>query len=279
MLSDMTNELTPEQQSRLDALIAALKAMPSCDGLFSPYASATGSYAADSKDEVGEVADRVRTDNFRKYATALLLAGTDVILCGEAPGWAGCRHSGIAFSDEKRIAAQAFPFTGCELLPLAAAGQRPLREEQSARIVWGGIERAVRAPLLFNTAIGETLHHVAATITQPLGGATMTVDRITGAIAYSILLGVPVSLGLVGLFSEFPPSPNLASGLQIDPAQAQNLSAIVSILKMATAAMGALFVIPLAILVNHWQRGFDTGVMALVSAVMAIVLFATAWAM
>jgi uracil-DNA glycosylase len=150
MLSDMTNELTTEQQAHLDALIAALQAMPSCDGLFSPYASATGSYAADSKDEVGEVADRIRTDNFRKYATALLLAGTDVILCGEAPGWAGCRHSGIAFSDEKRIAAQAFPFTGCELLPLAAAGQRPLLEEQSARIVWGGIERAVRAPLLFN---------------------------------------------------------------------------------------------------------------------------------
>ena len=58
----------------------------------------------------------------------------DWILCGEAPGYAGCRHSGIAFTSERLLLEGAIP-------RVAPLGRRittralPL-SEQSATIVW-----------------------------------------------------------------------------------------------------------------------------------------------
>lgn len=150
MTNHVSAPLTDDQEHRLERLLVALRAMPSSDGLLNPYASASGTYAADSRDEIGADADAVRLSNFRTYVRTLMRAGTDVILCGEAPGYAGCRFSGCAFSDEVRIAQQQFPFEGCEVLPMASAGRRALMEEQSARIVWGGLARADKMPLLFN---------------------------------------------------------------------------------------------------------------------------------
>lgn len=125
--------------------------MPSSDGLFSPYGSANGSFAKDSRDEVGEEADRIRIHNLRTYLTHLIHAGSDVILCGEAPSYAGCRFSGCAFSDEFRIAAQKFPFSGCELLPGARNRDRELMKERSASIVWDALERSYTMPVLWNS--------------------------------------------------------------------------------------------------------------------------------
>lgn len=143
--------LTPQQKEALTKLINALQAMPSSDGLFSPYGSAKGSYAEDSRDEVGEEADHIRTHNLRTYLTHLLQAGADVILCGEAPSYAGCRFSGCAFSDEVRLAAQEFPFSGCQLLPRARNNQRELMKERSASVVWQALKRSSTMPVLWNS--------------------------------------------------------------------------------------------------------------------------------
>lgn len=136
---------------RLDALIHSLKALPSAVGLFNPYASASAERTADSRDEVGAEADQVRTHNLKTYLRNLLDAGADVILCGEAPSFAGCRFSGIAFSDEVRVSEQRFPFQGCQLLPAAASLQRPLMKERSASVVWDALGRAPVLPVLWNS--------------------------------------------------------------------------------------------------------------------------------
>jgi hypothetical protein len=56
------------------------------------------------------------------------------ILCGEAPGYLGCRHSGIAFTSESLLLNGAIPRVPREISALTIS-DRPLKE-QSATIVW-----------------------------------------------------------------------------------------------------------------------------------------------
>ncbi len=77
----------------------------------------------------------IRRRNLRAYLE--LFAQADYVLVGEAPGYAGCRFSGIPFTSEAQI-------VGPERLPWAAAREgaweqsslgEPWRE-RSAQIVW-----------------------------------------------------------------------------------------------------------------------------------------------
>jgi uracil-DNA glycosylase len=144
--------MTPKQQADLDRLMEALKRLPSSDGLMNPYASAKGTYAADSQDEIGETADDIRLHNFRSIVSSLLDAGSNVILCGEAPGYQGARAVGYAFSSEREVQAAHFPFQDCRLLPGAASGERKLYHEPSALYIWRAMARA-KAPAILHNAV------------------------------------------------------------------------------------------------------------------------------
>lgn len=66
------------------------------------------------------------------------------ILCGEAPGYQGCRHSGIAFTSERLLMEGVIP--RLEALPHRLTSRRLPYSEPSATIVWKvlkhlGIER------------------------------------------------------------------------------------------------------------------------------------------
>lgn len=56
------------------------------------------------------------------------------ILCGEAPGFQGCRHSGIAFTSEKQLVAGSIPRV--PKIDKATFINRPPYTEPSATIVW-----------------------------------------------------------------------------------------------------------------------------------------------
>lgn len=62
-----------------------------------------------------------------------------VILCGEAPGYAGARHSGVAFTSESQICAGSVPRMASDVRRLTA--RRKPFSEQSATIVWETLYR------------------------------------------------------------------------------------------------------------------------------------------
>jgi hypothetical protein len=68
-----------------------------------------------------------------------LFADAQIILVGEAAGYAGCRFSGIPFTCERQLAGQdRLPWTNGESLARTSSAQK-LWVERSARIVWGAI--------------------------------------------------------------------------------------------------------------------------------------------
>lgn len=63
----------------------------------------------------------------------------EFILCGEAPGHLGCRHSGIAFTSERQLLAGAIPRVS---QPQQRLTSQPLSfSEPSATIVWKALYR------------------------------------------------------------------------------------------------------------------------------------------
>lgn len=94
--------------------------------------------------EVDETLDRPdgavrRLTNLRHYLTEFRHAR--YVLISEAPGYAGCRFSGVSFTDERFL-------VGPEALPWARTSgpyqrssrdDRSMRREMSATIVWGAL--------------------------------------------------------------------------------------------------------------------------------------------
>jgi len=82
-------------------------------------------------------APRIRQANLRRYLESF--AGAAYILVGEAAGYAGCRFSGIPFTDESQL-------VGPEQLDWAKGGGwrqsslKKLWRERSAQIVWPALD-------------------------------------------------------------------------------------------------------------------------------------------
>lgn len=153
MPSDPPTDPTPTRPSNpaaLDRLVEALRAMPSREGLMNPYRSARAPDVSAVAEEIGRDADRVRTANLRAYLDAVLGAGADTLLCGEAPSCVGTRWTGIPFTSERETASGDFPLEACHLLRRAARGERPLMKEASALYVWRALARAPVPVVLWN---------------------------------------------------------------------------------------------------------------------------------
>jgi uracil-DNA glycosylase len=133
-----------------DDLIAALRQIPSRDGLMNPYHSDQGRPVPAIADEIGPEADRVRTRNLRNYLATLLGAGSDVLFCGEAPSAVGQIWTGVAFTSERELLTPEFPLEGCSLLPGARSGDRPLMKEPSALYIWRALRRMKTPAVLCN---------------------------------------------------------------------------------------------------------------------------------
>lgn len=74
-------------------------------------------------------ADRIRRDNLRRYLESFT-TWPEALVLGEAPGWRGCRFSGVPFTSEAQLAG-SLPFSG-EPSSLAKLPHR----EAAATIFW-----------------------------------------------------------------------------------------------------------------------------------------------
>jgi hypothetical protein len=119
-------------------IVADLAALPAADDLFNPYAD-------------DDPAAAIRRANLTRHLTALLERGTPYLMVAEAPGYRGCRWTGIPVMSE-RIMLQ-----GIAKWDLLGAGYQPTSDvpegvaEATPTILWGAvIEYLDHPPLLWN---------------------------------------------------------------------------------------------------------------------------------
>jgi len=123
----------------LDPFLNRLAATPSPPDTVNPWSDETP-YGA------------VRRRNLRLFFGQRLERGVDTLMLGEAPGYLGCRRSGIGFTSETQL------MSGIPALDLLGegrgyqlSGEFPnLRKEQSATIVWGELARLQFVPLIWS---------------------------------------------------------------------------------------------------------------------------------
>ncbi|CAN5732424.1 uracil-DNA glycosylase [soil metagenome] len=120
------------------SLIALLAATPSTETVFNPY---------DASTDCGATC----RCNLSLYLNELLCRQTTTLLLGEAPGYQGCRLTGIPFTSE-HILLNGVPSLG--MLGVAKGYRRSttgdrLKKEPSATIVWQALELFQFLPLLW----------------------------------------------------------------------------------------------------------------------------------
>ena len=123
---------------QLEPFLDRLAAIPPPPDSVNPWSSET-------------VYGQIRLQNLRRYFAQLLERGVDTLMLGEAPGYLGCRRSGIGFTSETQLMDGIAPvgLFGAER-GYQLSGEFPeMRKEQSATIVWGELARLEFVPLIW----------------------------------------------------------------------------------------------------------------------------------
>lgn len=94
---------------------------------------------------------QIRLDNLRRYLHQLRERQVTIAMIGEAPGYQGCRRTGIGFTSEPQLLA-GIPELGMlgESRGYRLSGEfTDRRKEPSATIVWGALARLDFVPLFW----------------------------------------------------------------------------------------------------------------------------------
>ena len=75
---------------QLDSFLDRLAAIPAPPDSVNPWSSET-------------VYGQIRLQNLRRYFAQLLERGVDTLMLGEAPGYLGCRRTGVGFTSEPQL--------------------------------------------------------------------------------------------------------------------------------------------------------------------------------
>lgn len=146
---------------KVEDFIGMLAAAPHADSVFNPWAEYSPAL------DIGPEAASLRINNLRAYL-AHRITSTRLLFIAEAPGYQGCRFSGIPMTCERTLLGGkagispdlVFPATEPKLRTSSptGAGSRTQREfgyaEPTATYVWGELARrpeAARQVVLWNT--------------------------------------------------------------------------------------------------------------------------------
>jgi uracil-DNA glycosylase len=121
---------------QLDPFLSRLAAMPAPPDSVNPWSGET-------------VYGQIRLQNLRLYFAQLLERGVDTLMVGEAPGYQGCRRTGIGFTSEPQLMAgiPGLDMLGAERGYQLSGEFSDRRKEPSATIVWGELARLDFVPL------------------------------------------------------------------------------------------------------------------------------------
>jgi hypothetical protein len=123
---------------QLEPFLDRLAAIPAPPDSVNPWSSET-------------IYGQIRLQNLRRYFAQLLERGVDTLMLGEAPGYLGCRRTGVGFTSEPQLIG-GIPEQGMfgAERGYQLSGEFPdLRKEQSATIVWGELTRLDFVPLVW----------------------------------------------------------------------------------------------------------------------------------
>lgn len=104
-------------------------AEPTLPGIFNPWKERC-------ETDMSPDAPLLRQDRLRAH---LSCPGAKLLLIGEAPGYQGCRYSGVAFTSERLLLEGAIP--RIQLTDRITSRPKPW-SEPSATIVWGALQEA-----------------------------------------------------------------------------------------------------------------------------------------
>jgi len=120
--------------NKIDTFISRLSSIPKTNGT-------TNLYFGNSRES------EIRKNNLRIYLNKMKTVNPRFLILGEAPGYKGCRLSGIAFTSEKVLFEN--PFFKNEPIQFINE-QGKLESEISATIVWSELSRLKEKPLIWN---------------------------------------------------------------------------------------------------------------------------------
>lgn len=102
--------------------------------------------------------NKIRKENLKLYLQNMMDKKSELLLVGEAPGWRGCRFTGVPFTSENILFEENNPFKNIFEL-IAGYGYKKTNEnikclkERTATIMWTGLKEAELYkfnPLLWN---------------------------------------------------------------------------------------------------------------------------------
>jgi uracil-DNA glycosylase len=119
--------------------VERLSLVPEMPAVFNPY----------HEDNPGGA---IRKSNLARYLDRMLDRHPRIVLVGEAPGYRGCRITGVPFTSERILLSDPTPFGlfGREAGFLPSEESNPYRSEATASIVWQTLTNIGECPLLWN---------------------------------------------------------------------------------------------------------------------------------
>ena len=134
-------------------------------------------------------ADRIRRENLQRYLESFTILPATLVI-GEAPGWRGCRFSGVPFTSEAQLTG-SLPFGGAP----SSLGNQP-HSEAAATIFWQ-VMRAYHPRFLAWNSLPQHPHLLG----QPCSNRTPLQSEIRqadGALAKLVVLLAPRQVIAVG---------------------------------------------------------------------------------
>ncbi len=132
----------PADDQAIDRFISELSRVTLSGDAFNEYAP-------------GDANNAIRRANLRLYLRTMAARGPATLLVMEAPGYRGCRLTGVPVTSRKVLleGVPALNMFGADAgyCDVADAGFERVYGEQSATIVWGALEELKALPFIWNT--------------------------------------------------------------------------------------------------------------------------------
>jgi uracil-DNA glycosylase len=115
-----------------------------------PLPHVTNHYAYTDEEGITREANKARRENLRLYLRQMVVERPSFLLVGEAPGYRGCRVTGVPFTNKRLLLDQGRNLIKQGGFRVAAEDNDLSRHEATAAIMWQTLQNLGFFPLLWN---------------------------------------------------------------------------------------------------------------------------------